>query len=517
MTPACRTLRIPFARPSALAGGVAMVMLAGLAQAQDAAAVDGPRPSVWVEPRVSAGVTLSSNGNLSSTQPRSEQVLEFGPGVRAVMNTPRIQGFADYSLHGRLYTQDTSGDDLRHALRASATLNAWDNRAFVDVSGVVDDRSISAFGPPSGATLADINRTQTASFRVSPYLRGDLAGWANYELRYSLHTSDNDAANRSDVAVQDVSLRLDSRRTAQLLGWTLDASSQEVEYSLGRRTQSNSFSGGLVFAPTSQLLLTLRAGVESNNIITLQRESYNTHGGGVEWRPSPRTRLLASVDKRYFGTGHNIAFEHRTGRTVWRYTDSRNVVNNPLEAASASLGSIYDLFDSLYTTLEPDPVRRAQMVQAELLRLGLPADTQIFQSFLTSSSSLERAQRLSVALMGVRGVVTLALLRSNSSRLDPVIGLGDDFDANDRIWRQSWSLTYAHRLTPIMSYNVGLISERNRGSAGLSRRVTTVSTGLSTRLGPRTDGSLRLQRSNHRGSLNVYGETVIAGFVTHRF
>ena len=266
-----------------------------------------------------------------------------------------------------------------------------------------------------------------------------------------------------------------------------------------------------------QLQVTLLAGSESNDIITLQKESYSTAGINVEWRPSPYTRVFVGVEDRYFGTGHNIALEHRTGRTVWTYTDSRGVVNNPLQEGAASLGSVYDLLDSLYTQIQPNPVLRAQLVQAELLRLGLPANALIFQNFLTSSATLDRVQRLSVALSGIRSVWTLSVYRSDSSRLDTVVSGGDDFDLNTDIEQQGWSLTYAHRLTPLTSLNAGLTNQKSAGSSGLNLRSTTASVGLGTRLSRRTSVSVQLQRGNYSGSSGNYNDTAISGFITHRF
>ena len=80
---------------------------------------------------------------------------------------------------------------------------------------------------------------------------------------------------------------------------------------------------GLIVSPTAQLSVTLTAGRERNDIITLQETSYDNTGIAVDWRPSQRTRLAVAAQKRYFGTGHNISLEHRTGLTVWRYTDTK--------------------------------------------------------------------------------------------------------------------------------------------------------------------------------------------------
>lgn len=477
----------------------------------------GPKPSVWVESRVSAGVTVSSNGGLNNNG-RSEQTLDVSPGVRMVADTPRVRGYLDYSLHALNYLQDTSGNELRHALQAQAVLNAWDQRAFLELSGVVDDQARSALGTPVGSSLADVNRTQTTRFRVSPYLRGRLGGDIDTELRYAWQAANADAADRSDITDQLVSLRLNSAMTGQTLGWTATLLTQDTDYSLARRTRSDSAQVGLVVQPTPQLRLTASVGRERNDILTLQRESYNYNGVSVDWRPSPRSRVLVAVDDRYFGTGHNILLEHRTGLTVWRYTDTRAADNDPLQQGTASLGSVYDLLDNLYSGLEPDPIRRAQLVQAELLRLGLPADAQLLQNFLTSSSTLQRRQELSVALVGTRSVLTFALGRSRVERLGTFVGLGDDFDQFTAIAQRSWSLRFGHRLTPLTAISADLTRQVTKGNlAGFDTRLTEFSVGLTTRLAERTSGTLTLRRSNSDGGLGTYTGTSVAGYVTHRF
>ena len=500
-------------------GALAAAALGTVAHAQDSVeAVDapGPQPSVWIERRVTLGQTLSTNGNLS-TNARSEQTTAVTPGIRAVFNTPRVQGFVDYSLSALYYAQGTSGNQFRNALNANAKVNAWDNRAFVDLSGVVSNQAVSAFGPQSVSGRSDTNQSETASFRFSPYLRGSFAGDTDYELRYSLQTADTDTATRSDITDQSVSVRLGSRPAGQTLGWSFNASSGATDYSRGRDTESSSAQGGLIVAASPQLQVTLLAGVESNDVITLQKKSYNTAGINVDWRPSQNTRVFVGVEDRYFGTGHNIVLEHRTGQTVWSYTDTRGVANNPLQEGTASLGSVYDLLDRLYTQIQPNPVLRAQLVQAELLRLGLPANALILQNFLTSSATLDRVQRLSVALSGIRSVWTLSFYRSDSSRLDTIVSGGDDFDLNTDIQQQGWSLNYAHRLTPLTSFNAGLTNQKSVGSSGLNLRSTTVSVGLGTRLTLRTSASVQLQRGNYSGSSGSYNDTAISGFITHRF
>lgn len=489
------------------------------AWAQDTAGA-APKTSLWLERRVSVGATLSDNGNLSATHPRSEQLLEVSPGVRLLLNGPRARGFVDYSLRGLYYAQDTSGDRLRQALNASGTLNAWDNRAFVDLSGVIDDQAVSAFSPTSNA-FGDINRSQTARFRVSPYLRGEWAGLADYELRYSLETRSTEVDTRADLTVQALSLALGSRPQGQTLGWSLNANTQEVDYSLGRATRTDTLRAGLIVAITPQLRSTLYVGVESNDTLTPARKSYNTIGLDVDWRPSNRSRVFVGLEDRYFGHAHNIALEHRTARTVWRLSDTRGVNDSPLQTAQASLGSIYNLLDNLYASAVPDPIERAQRVNAELLNLGLPADEPVFQSFLSSSATIQRTQALSLALVGQRAVVTFALTRNRSSRLQSILNLGDDFDTNSRIDQQGWSVNLAHRLSPISSVSASLGRQRTEGRGSgptPANRETFFTLGYTTRLAPRTSASWQLRHRRYDNSAaGAFDANSISALLTHRF
>ena len=521
-------------RPNDLAPGIRLGVLAAAclatctaallampAQAQDADGgvdAEGPPPRLWIEPRISAGATLSSNGNLSGNG-RSELTLELSPGVRVVANTPRVQGFIDYSLTGLTYLQDTSRSNLRNALSAAATVEAWDNRAFVDLGATITGDSISVLGVQRGDSLSDANRSETRSLSVSPYWRGPLAGDIDMELRYALSASDTDTGSRSDVTQQTASVSLARLPAGRLLGWTASLNSSQTDYSLTRDTRSDQAQVGLIVSPTAQLSVTLTAGRERNDIITLQEASYDNTGLAVEWRPSTRTRLAVSAQKRYFGTGHDISLEHRSGLTVWRYTDTRDANNTPLQAINASLGSVFDLFDALYTGIEPDPVRRAQLINAELQRLGLDPDTELLQSFLASSATLQRVQELSVALVGQRSTITFALGRSDQRRLSTVdLGNGDDFDSVDSIQQQSVSLRLAHRLTQRLSLNAELRRQNTQtGLAAVDNRINSVTVGLSARLAPRTTGSVRLRHAVSRGASNGYTDTAIGGLITHRF
>ena len=488
-----------------------------VAAQQNEASPESRTPNIWVEPRISVQHTVTNNAGLNDTK-ISDQITEVTPGVRWIGNTARIKGFFDYSLTGIHYAREKGADHLRHQLNANGTVEVVDQRLFVDVAGVVATQPISAFGAPAGVSPANANDSQTSSFRISPYLRGRLGSVADYQARYSVQDTRTGTGRRSAILTQDALLQLDNRRSGQILGWSVAAQQQALDYSLGRRIDTSTLRGSLFYAVTPQLTISGIGGAEATNQLSAVRETSSIWGAGAVWRPSERTSLSLERERRYFGNSHNIALEHRTGRTVWRYTDTQGISNGQ-DAQAASQGSWYDLFDQFYAQAIPDPILRDQQVQREIAGLGPRANLPVFPDFLRSASTVQRMQQLSLALLGRRSMLTLAVTRSDNRRVDESTPrLGDDFDMNTRIRQRGWNVLLSHRLSPSTSVNAGLVEQRSIGTVpGLQTRMRSLTVGLGTLVAPRTSAGLQLRHIVSDGASNPYSESAIVGTLTHRF
>jgi uncharacterized protein (PEP-CTERM system associated) len=490
-------------------------------QAQSAGA-DGDqpekKPSFWVEPRVSVEATYTDNSRLTGVNPESDLIASISPGVRAVFNTPRASGSVDYALSSYSYAQGTFGNGFQHTLNALSTVNLWDNHLFVDLLGVVDRVAISAFGPQIPGVPKNDNLSQSSNFAISPYFKGTFGGTTDYEIRYRWRSFGTSTNKRSDYDNQSLSARLASQRRAQLIGWAVDAKHETYDYTLGRKTKSDSLLGTVYFAPANDLDLSLFAGRDANDQLTLDRRTYTTSGASVDWRLSERTRFAASADRSYFGNGYNLSVEHKTARTIWRYVARRGVISNALEDA-VPFGYNYGLYDELFKAIEPDPVKRAQLVEAELAKLGLGSPADVYRAYLASSATLEQTQQASLLLLGIRSVTTLTVSRGSSRRLDTLVGaIGDDFDLNSTINQQLWSLDYAYRLTPLTSVNAS-VGKRKFESVNRNLRtsVTSLTLGMTARLGLRTTGSIQLSHSKSKDQVDPYSASSVFAAITHRF
>ncbi|MBS0293717.1 MAG: TIGR03016 family PEP-CTERM system-associated outer membrane protein [Proteobacteria bacterium] len=480
------------------------------------ATTDAGRHGFWLEPRLTVRHTVTSNVRLDPTN-TSDQITELIPGFRLLSNTARIRGFADYSLRSAHYWKNTTSDKFWHDLRANAVVEAVDNWLFVDLYGVVSLQPVSVFGSPGDFTPANSNLAQTSTFAISPYVKGRIGSEMDYEARYSVRDTRTDANNRAAVTVYDGLLHVGNRSPGQIVWWAVDATQQTADFSPGRRIDTTALRGRLSYAVTPHLRMIGIGGVESTNQLSPNQQSHSITGFGGDWQPSERTRLFFERENRYFGESHNVDFEHRTSRTVWRYIDRRRIVNG-LGAQSPSLGSLYDLLNGFYSRVESDPIQRAQLVQAEIDRRGLPANMQVFQDFLTSQSILQRVQQLSFAILGQRSSVTMVVSRINSRQLGGLLNLGDDFGTNTQIRQQGWNLILAHRLTVNSSVSASLGDMRSVGSVpGVATRTRTYILGWNTFVTGRTNVGIQVRRVLSDGSINQYDESDIMGFITHRF
>ena len=475
---------------------------------------------VTVTPRVTVAETITDNVSLSSANPQSEQITEITPGIRINIAGTRLKTYFDLGLSQVIYAQGTSANrtEVQNALNTFGTFEAVDNWAFVDFMGTISRQSVSAFGTQSANnTSVNANQAEVSNYRISPYVRGRLGYMADYEARYSRSITRSDSATASDVDTADVSAKLSGNSSFRNLGWSADASRQTVSYSAGRTTEADRLNLGLTYTLTPQLNVFASGGREANNYVTLDKESAATNTIGLNWSPSETTKLLVSRSKRQFGEAHNLSFEHRSARTVWRFTDSRDVSATPSQTGIGSIGSIYDLLFSQFASTEPDPIARAALVNAYLQAYGISPSATVVSNFLSSAVSVQRRQDLSFSLLGLRDTITFIATRTQSNRLDTVSTALDDLANGSTVRQTGFSVNYAHRLTP--DYSLGVLwSQQNTSDDNNTQdtRLRSLNLNVAGRVGKRTSAVVGVRHVVSDG-LSPYSETAVTGNLNVQF
>ena len=512
--------------PGSLGSLVAAVPVAGLllmvsagASAQDALSDAGPRRTVSIVPRLSITETVTDNVHLSNGNQQAEQITEVSPGIRIISDGARLKAYLDYSVNEVVYGKNEAPGQTQHALTSFGTLEAVDNWAYLDFGGSISQQRISAFGTPSGDnTSINPNRTEVSSYRLSPYLRGRWGDVANYEARISRVITSNDALGTSNLTTDDGVIHISGATAFRNLGWSADASRQSIEYSAGRSTDADQLSLGLTFVVTPQLSVQANAGNEANNYTDVGKESYRTSSLGVNWSPSEMTTLSAIQGHRSFGSTHSVSFGHRTARTMWKFSDTKGILETPGPTGIASLGAVYGLLYSQFAALESDPKARAQLVDAFLQTHGIDPTAAETSGFLTSAVSLQRRQDLLFALLGVRDVVTFMASRSEISRLDTISTAVDDFNTSALVRQRGFSVNYAHRLTP--DYSIGLLASQQNTAGAASEQDTSLrvfNVYISGKVHRRATMAVGLRRVVFESATAPYDETAFIANLTVQF
>lgn len=496
-----------------------LIMASTGACAQDSLSDVGSTNTARIVPRISIMETLTDNVRLTNSGKQSELISEVSPGINISNQVGRLKVYLDYALSEIVYANNSSPGRSQNALNTFGTLEAVDNWAYLDFNGSISQQTISAFGPQSiDNTSINANRTEVSTYRISPYVRGRLGSLANYEARYSRAVTSSEAAGPSGVTTVDGVVIISGSSPFEKLGWSADASQQSIDYSAGRPTETDRLNLQLSFAVTPQFSVFVNGGREANNYTSVDKKSYGTSGYGVNWAVSETTTVSASRGHRSFGDTHNYSFEHRTARTVWRFSDTKDVSATPSRTGITSLGSVYDLLYSQFASVEPNPTARARLVNAYLLANGISPNAVVISNFLTSAVSLQRRQDLSLALLGARDTVTFIASRSEGSRLDQVsIGV-DDLSTSSVVRQRGFIVNYAHRLTP--NYSLGVIAAQQKNYGASSQQDTTlhsINVNVTGRVGQNATASVGVRHVVSSGNAASYTESAIIGSLTVQF
>ena len=473
----------------------------------------------FVAPRISLTETLTDNVNINQPHngKQGDLITEIAPGIRIEARSARLKAHLDYALREQFYGKNSDQNRSQNSLNSFGTFQAVDNWMFMDFSGVIAQQSISAFGTqsPSGTNI-NSNSTETATSRLSPHIRGQLGGIAEYLLRYNISTTKSSAANVSDVDVSQWTGQLSGSTPFQKMRWSIDGSQQTTDYSTGRKTDAETLRTNLTYSFLPQLRATLSRGRESSNYSSQNQESNTTQGYGIDWTPTERTKFSAFKEKRFFGHGHKFSLSHRFPMSSIQISDSKDISVLPNQFNSVGLGSIYDLYFEQFSSLIPDPVARANFVNGLLAQSGIDPNAQVTSGFTTSQATVRRNQQLSFVIFGARNTITFQANRGESEGTLASQASIDPLSQSSIVKQQGLSFNLSHRLSEISNLNfLGSRQESTgNGTADLKTSTTLYQLNLSTKLGAKTTGSISARHSEFDGSTNPYTENALIGTVS---
>jgi uncharacterized protein (PEP-CTERM system associated) len=473
-------------------------------------------PSITVTEMLTDNVTLAP-----SDRKQSDLITQITPGIRIDGAGARVKLNLDYRASRFLYANESGSNSTQNFLNARGSVEAIEKWFFVEGLGTISQQSVSAFGAqPTASGSINANRVETATYRLSPYVQGQVGTTAEYQLRYKFtSTSANTSASGSAAASQYPTTRvqewvgfLRSRPGPTGLGWAVDGSHQAFDRPLASDAEATLLRGTLTYQFDPQLRVSAFGGREYNNYASRDQQGHNNYGGRVEWFPTDRTQVAAMKEKRFFGDAHEYSVRHRTRLTAWQYSDRKDVSVLPQQLATAGRGTAFDLLDNALQTRFPDPTLRAREVERLLLQNGIPTDLALAGNFLTTTVTVQRARRASVGLLGVRNTVTLAATLTDSASLGAAQATFDDFSRTPQITQRSISADWSHRISGQSSMNVLVAQVHSTGTGALESTQSFLNLRFTHQVAPKVAVTLGARRVLFESSTAAgYNENALLG------
>jgi len=474
---------------------------------------------------IGATGTLTLTDNVSLARPGQEEedlVLGLSVPLGLRREGSRVKLTVDYAPTVYLYTRSTEANDVWHNLRSFVSVETVDDFLFVEASANSYPTYISALfpRPVSGGSITE-NRTQQTTMGVSPYIRREAGGgWAylvrndNFWTTYSAGPLADSFSSRITAEIESPPARLRYGFDYTYL-YSRDDSQPTAYYQQVARVRP-------ILTVTRKLSVSGRLGYEANDYVT--EDSGPVYGAGVEWTPTARTRLDGFLEDRFFGASYGLNFNHRTRRTGWKLSATRNTYTSAEQPLTLRPGTTAEVVDEAFRSRIADPVQREQEVKRFLERSGLPPSLTQPYTFYTNQIYLAEQVTGSVALLGRRNTAELTLFWQEN---EPITTSGDVLPGVlvtfDRLRQRGARLTFSHRLSGFSSVALTanrLYSLTDSGVTSVDEIDSiedTVRLSLTHQLSPRSDGSIAVQWVNFNSDVSPYRELAVTAALAHSF
>ena len=484
-----------------------MVALPGVAAAQ----------SVRVTPTFDTELTWTDNVD-AEPNGRDDFILEVTPGVSVTRTGGRMTGSLSARLRNLMYANDTDANTSFVSLNGSGTYEAIEDLLFIDASASVSRSNLSAFsGRGTGDPFSVDPNNETRTWSITPRLESDLrfgeAGRGS--IRYSSRGINSNSGGLGNQRADTWDVSLSDPGGFRFLGWGIDYSRTDLDGGTSANSvQTEQTLRGTLFANiSSQFRVRGIVGRESNDYEDGVETSSDIVGGGIDWYPTDRTVITATVEDRFFGRGYDVSFNHRMSRSVWFVSASRDTSSLARDLGPAIVfdqGCFELVSDPTYRPDITDPVERERLL-LDCLSLTL---------LRTNAAYVDRSLSGGFSLLGVRNTLSFSATRSDRSNLSELSGLlpDDDFRNTDRVRTTSATVSWSHQLTGTSSLIASLTRSRSESldEADLDTRRLTGTIGISRALGPHTQGGLRYRYQKSEGT-NEYTENSVTATVGMRF
>jgi len=459
-------------------------------------------------------VTETYTDNLSLTTDalkQSDWVTQVIPGISITATGARLKFDVRYAPEVTYYARGKQDNTVFHRGNAFGNAELAKGLLFADAGARVDQYNVNLQGP---ITTSNINTTgnvaTVGTYFVSPFLRREFGSAVQAEARFTYSVVNSDEQSDLLNSVGDrIDLRLANGPAYKLLTWDLAYRKETIDYETTGDTdiEVSNLKARWLITPTVGLLA--QGGYEYYKRGLIPPTEGPSWSAGIDWEPSPRTRLATTAGQRFFGPAYTFDFNHRTRLTTWSAGYSENVTTARADFLIPATTSTAGYLDTLFSARFPDPVARQKAVEEFIARTGIPPSLNDPINIFTSQLFLVKRWNASASILGVRNVLIANVFGLTSE------GLAGDLvlpAAPNTSIQTGASLLWNWRMTARNAWNLAPAYRRNESrNTGEIANLTYVTMGLTRQFQRRISGSLnyRFQQNDSNFSASDYTENVV--------
>lgn len=471
---------------------------------------------------VEASLTATDNGNpAAGGDPKEDLILAVKPSLQVARRTPNFGVDAQVALELVEFANGSQANRALPAARVAADATIIERILAIEAAADVRQTASDIYRGSAGG-LPGSNASTVATYRVSPVLEHEFSPQVSLVARADETQTHSNQDGASDLRAHRALVRLSQKPLPFGAGIELSRQLSQFDGGDADSLGSTTLRLNASYALEDQLLLGVIGGAERTTLRG-EQESDGIVGLQLQWVPGPRTQLQATVEKRFFGTGWEVALRHRTPFLSMGLNLSRGPVGAAATSTVSPENDLTRYLDAILTTRYPDPLDRRDQVESMIAARNLR--TQLPSAVIAPTDYAQLASRASATVVWLTPRQTVSLT-AYVQTLRQLAGLGsaDATVVADADSRQSaLALEASHRLTPLTTVAASMawgLTEGLGARAGSQTREATYRLALSSTLSPRAAASVGLQYrqlSTNVATVSSYHQGALFAALDYRF
>jgi uncharacterized protein (PEP-CTERM system associated) len=497
--------------PVACSVAAAMLMLPATSVATEWKVV----PTLSLIETYSDNIRLASPGN-----EKSDFVTQINPGISLTGTGPRLKVNARYAMQNLIYADESNRNTTRHLLNAGANAELVNDLLFLDGKASITQQNIATFGPTTDNVNITDNISETRTYSISPYMRNRYGSIASSELRYTHDSVEASTGGLLSSQSDRIQFGLNSGPAFKTLGWGLNYSNQQIDYTNARTIDMETISGNLRYMVSTKLSLNATGGYEKNNYLSIGAKPEGSFwSAGFSWAPMERTSITASAGKRFFGNTYSLTAKHRTRKTAWSLGYSEEITTTRSQFLIPATVDTASLLQQLFPDATPE------QIEAFIIQNNLQTSVPDPINYFTNRVFLQKRLQASVAINGARNTLVLSVFdmvreAQTAQDMDSALLGSYSLTLNDDTRQTGTNATWNWRITPLTSANASAgYTRMNWPVTGRKDDIKTIRLGLARQFQPKLRGSVdyrHIQRDSSQSG-GDYRENAVTASVHMSF